>query len=134
MAAAPANPTLPWEHPTALPEPLELGPGLVTDQLRGGLLALIAEPDVRAVVAFGSRARGEAQSDSDLDLVVITRAATLTPQQKLEGWRRYRERLGRVPVGVDLLVTGWQDAERMAGSRWHVMGDVAREGKVLYAS
>jgi predicted nucleotidyltransferase len=106
----------------------------VTDQLREGLLALIAEPEVRAVVAFGSRARGEAQADSDLDLVVITRSAQLTPQQRLDGWRRYRPLLGSVPVGVDLLVTGWQDAERMAGSRWHVMGDMAREGKVLYAA
>jgi predicted nucleotidyltransferase len=134
MAAAQANPTLPWEHSTALAETLELGPGLVTDQLREGLLALIAEPEVRAVVAFGSRARWDAQADSDLDLVVITRSAQLTPQQKLDGWRRYRPLLGSVPVGVDLLVTGWQDAERMAGSRWHVMGDVAREGKVLYAA
>ena len=24
------------------------------------------------------------------------------------------------------------DAERLSGSRWHVFGDVAREGKVLY--
>jgi hypothetical protein len=52
---------------------------------------LIAELDVRAVVAF-------------LDLVVITCSVQLTLQQKL------------------------------AGSRWHVMGDVAREGKVLYAT
>lgn len=81
-----AKPTLPWEQPSALPETLELGPGLETDQLRRGLLALIAEPEVRAVVAFGSRARGEAQGDSDLDLVVITRSAQLTPQQKLDGW------------------------------------------------
>ncbi len=48
-------------------------------------MALIAEPEVRAVVAFGSRARVEALADSDLDLVVITRTPTLTPQQKLDG-------------------------------------------------
>ncbi|MCP9915819.1 nucleotidyltransferase family protein [Cyanobium sp. ATX 6F1] len=134
MAVIPTPPALPWEHPTDLPAGLELGPGLDGDRLRSGLLALIAEPEVKAVVGFGSRARGEARSDSDLDLVVITRSAQLTPQQKLAGWRRYRSLLGSVPVGVDLLVTGWQDAARMAGSRWHVMGDVAREGKVLYAT
>lgn len=125
---------LPWIQPTALAEALELGPGLEGISLREGIAALVQDPEVKAVVAFGSRARGDAQSDSDLDLVVITRTPTLTPQQKLEGWRRYRQRLGRVPVGVDLLVTGWRDAERMAGSRWHVMGDVALEGKVLYAA
>jgi hypothetical protein len=31
-------------------------------------------PDVQAVLAFGSRARGEAQVDSDLDLVVAGHA------------------------------------------------------------
>ncbi|MCP9849800.1 nucleotidyltransferase family protein [Cyanobium sp. Morenito 9A2] len=134
MALTSAHPTLPWEHPTALPERLDLGPGIDGDRLRLGLLALIADPEVKAVVGFGSRARGESRSDSDLDLVVIIRSAQLTPQQKLAGWRRYRALLGSVPVGVDLLVTGWGDAARMAQSRWHVMGDVAREGKVLYAA
>jgi len=95
---------------------------------------LCSEPDVLAVLAFGSRARGDAHADSDLDLAVICREADLTPEGKLAGWRRYRERLGRVPVGVDLIVTGWRQAEKMAGSRWHVMGDVAREGKVLYVA
>ena len=33
-----------------------------------------------------------------------------------------------LPAQVDLVVQGQADAERLAGSRWHVMGDVAREG------
>jgi hypothetical protein len=42
--------------------------------------------------------------------------------------------LGPFGCGVDLVVQGCVDAERLAGSRWHVMGDVAREGKVLYVA
>ena len=33
-------------------------------------------------------------------------------------------------VGVDLVVIGFADAERLSGSRWYVMGDGAREGQV----
>jgi hypothetical protein len=28
-------------------------------------------------------------------------------------------------------VVGSADAERLSGSRWHVLGDVAREGRVI---
>ena len=129
-AAAP----LPWLEPMPMVEELNLGEGLDLEALQAGLQALSQHPDVRAVIAFGSRARGEAQPDSDLDLAVIHRQPQLTPQEKLKTWRTYRTLLGSVPVGVDLLVSGWKDAAHLAGSRWHVMGDIAREGKVLYVA
>jgi hypothetical protein len=47
-------------------------------------------------------------------------------------WNRHTNCLGR--VGVDLIVNGWQDAAYLAQWRWHVMGDVAREGQVLYVA
>ena len=46
-------------------------------------------------------------------------------------WRRFRERIGLLGVGVDMVVSGSADAERLSGSRWHVLGNVAREGRVL---
>jgi len=98
------------------------------------LARLCAEADVQAVIAFGSRARGEARLDSDLDLAVIVRQPQLTPADKLACWRRFNRALGRQGVGVDLVVAGSADAERLSGSRWHVFGDVAREGRVLYVA
>ncbi len=93
--------------PTGLPAPVTLGPGLDPEPLTAALRRLCAVPGVRAVVAFGSRGRGDAHCESDLDLAVICAEPRLTPQQK---------------------------PERLAGSRWHVMGDVAREGRVLYVA
>jgi predicted nucleotidyltransferase len=75
-----------------------------------------------------------AHAESDLDLAVICAEAHLTPELKLARWRQCREALGLVGRGVDLVVQGQADAERLAGSRWHVMGDVAREGRVLRAA
>ena len=128
------TPALPWLEPHALPQRIELGAGLDPSGVRTGLELLCAQPDVWAVLAFGSRARGDGAADSDLDLAVISEHPHLTPQDKLEAWRRYRQLLGSIPVGVDLLVNGKADAVRLAGSRWHVMGDVAREGRVLYVA
>ena len=53
---------------------------------------------------------------------------------KTERWLHYRNLIGQLGCGVDLVVQGSADAERLAGSRWHVMGDVVREVRVLYVA
>jgi predicted nucleotidyltransferase len=112
----------------------DLGPGLDPEACGQALARLCADPEVRAVLVFGSRVRGEALSDSDLDLAVIVGRAKLSPAEKASCWQRLRAALGPLGVRVDLVVAGAADAERLSGSRWHVFGDVAREGKVLYVA
>ena len=129
-----ATATLPWTRPQPLPDRVDLGPGLEPELLTAALRRLCDVPGVQAVIAYGSRGRGDAHADSDLDLAVICAEAHLTPELKLARWRQCREALGLVGRGVDLVVQGQADAERLAGSRWHVMGDVAREGRVLHAA
>ena len=36
-----------------------------------------------------------------------------------------------LPLPVDLIVSGSADAERLSGSRWHVISEAARQGRVL---
>lgn len=139
-AASPPNaapfqpPAIPWQVPRALPPLPHLGPGLDPEACCRALARLCAEADVKAVVAFGSRGRGEARADFDLDLAVIVRQPQLSPAQKAACWQRFRQVLGPLGVGVDLVVAGAADAERLSGSRWHVFGDVAREGPVLHVA
>jgi len=102
--------------------------------LRQGLQRLIVCDGVGAVVLFGSRAQGTARIDSDLDLAVICQEPELSSQQRAQRWRTYRKAIGPLGCGVDLVLQGQSDAERLAGSRWHVMKDVARHGVVLHAS
>ena len=138
MASTPATrfsaPAIPWLEPQPLVANLELGPGLDTASLRNALVVLARQSQVQALVAFGSRARGDARLDSDLDLAVICRDPSLSPAEKTERSFAYRQLIGPVGCGVDLVVVGAADAQHLAGSRWHVMGDVASEGRVLYVA
>lgn len=125
---------LPWAKSSPLALPDQLGDGIDRDRMQEGLQRLLACEGVRAVLLFGSRAMGTARTDSDLDLAVICQEPDLNTAQRGGRWRSYREALGSLGCGVDLVLHGQNDAAKLAGSRWHVMKDVARHGVVLYAS
>ena len=104
------------------------------ERLKQGLQRLIVCEGVRALVMFASRTQGTARNDSDLDLAVICKEQELTSQQRTQRWRTYRNAIGPLGCGVDLVLRGQADAARLAGSRCHVIKDVAGHGVVLYAS
>ena len=109
-----------------------LGPGLDPDVLQP-LRALSEQPETRALVVFGSRGRGDAQEASDLDLLLIRRGV-LNPSVRQAVWKQARQIIGPLPVDLDLLVEDEHSAQEMACSRWHVLGRIAQEGRVIYAS
>lgn len=91
------------------------------------------QPSPRRLVLFGSRGRGDARPDSDIDLLVVMPQPTLTPIERQFALRSLRAALRRLPlrVAVDLVVVGEQDARDLAGSRWHVVARALREGQEL---
>jgi predicted nucleotidyltransferase len=122
-----------WSTPQPFSLP-DLGPGVEgpqRDQLETALRKIAADPSVQALVLFGSRATGTARADSDLDLLVVERTPQLEPEAKVASWWRHFQPLQSLPLPVDLVVSGSADAERLAGSRWHVISEAARQGRVL---
>ncbi len=118
-------------QPFALPD---LGPGLEGERrvdLELALRAIAADPMVQALVLFGSRATGNARPDSDLDLLVVEHTPHLEGQAKVASWWSHFEPLKPLRLPVDLIVSGSADAARLAGSRWHVISEAARHGRVL---
>jgi predicted nucleotidyltransferase len=85
-----------------------------------------AAPDAK-VILFGSRARGEGRSDSDLDLLVI--------EPRLKSRRaefvRLREALGDLGVPVDLIVLSAEYADQRAGVRGSMVNEALNRGRVL---
>lgn len=94
------------------------------------------EPQSKRLLLFGSRARGEARPDSDIDLLVVMPQATLNPLERQQALRSLRAALRPLPmrVAVDLVVVGHEDAQRLSGSRWHVVARALREGKELHVA
>jgi predicted nucleotidyltransferase len=123
----------PWLRSTPLRVPA-LGPGLDQPLIEDRLASVAALPEVWALVLFGSRSRGKAHLNSDLDLVVVVRGA-LTPELERQVWRRIRALLlPALPVDLDLVIVEAAAAEKLSGSRWHVLGHAYREGVVVYAA
>ncbi len=115
-------------------QPCQLGPGLEAAEIGAALAQLGEDPEIGKVVLFGSRARGTARRDSDLDLLLIV-AGTLTPDRDKQLRRRVRNLLlPLLPVDLDLLISDAATTSRWAGSRWHVFGHIHREGVPLDAT
>ena len=63
-----APPSIPWLVAQSLElDGLDLGPGLEGVELAVGLQRLCDLPELQALVLFGSRGRGDADDESDLD-------------------------------------------------------------------
>lgn len=80
------------------------------------------------VVLFGSYARGTADEDSDLDLLVIEREVPNPIREIL----RLRQAVGPIGTGVDVLVYSEQDAKRRADVPGTILYWAVKEGRVLH--
>lgn len=100
------------------------------EEIRAAVDILVREAQPEQVILFGSYARGEAKSDSDVDLLVVEREVRHQQAEMV----RLRRALSPLRIPVDLLVT---DLARLSSSCADFPGsylyDALREGKVLYA-
>ena len=94
--------------------------------------AIVDAADPEQVILFGSRARGDAGPESDVDLVVIE----TEPFGPGRDRRREATRLWRILAGFrfpkDILVYSREEAEYWRDSRNNVLARALREGRVLY--
>lgn len=93
---------------------------------------IIAEVDPEQIILFGSRARGEARSDSDVDLLIIEREPFgKTRSRRKEAIRLWRA-LARFRIPKDILVYSHEEVEKWKGSINHAIARALREGRVLF--
>jgi len=94
---------------------------------------IVHEADPEQIILFGSRARGEARPDSDVDLLIVeSEPFSVTRSRRKEATRLWLA-LARFPVSKDLLLYSRDEVEARRDSSSHVVGRALREGKVLHA-
>jgi len=102
---------------------------LTSQQVNDAVQRLVAKASRPArVILFGSYARDEADEGSDLDLMVIEREIP----DKASEYLRLKEAVGRIGVGVDLLLFSEREFERRSQVPGTVPYWAKKEGKVLY--
>jgi predicted nucleotidyltransferase len=89
-----------------------------------------AAPGAR-VILFGSRARGEASPDSDLDLLVIEPGRVT--KRRAESARLRRE-LRDLEVALDVIVVSAEHVDEWGNVSGTMVNEALREGRVLVES
>ena len=89
---------------------------------------IVGEFDPERIILFGSRARGDARSDSDVDLLIVMRVDGSRREKAIE----IGVALDDIPLSKDIVVVTPEAFER----RRHVVGTIkwpaAHEGKLLH--
>jgi len=80
------------------------------------------------IILFGSRARGDATVDSDIDLLVIEQSNL--PRYKRSA--RYRKAVAGLFAAKDIVVWSPEEIEEWSAVPNAFITTVLREGKVLY--
>jgi len=91
-------------------------------------IVAVAQP-VR-VILFGSYGRGDADPDSDVDIMVIERQV----DDRGEEMVRLRQAVGSIGVGVDVLVYSEAEVEERRDWCTSPIYWALREGRTLYAA
>ena len=102
---------------------------LSEQQIVEAVKRLAASASQRAeVIVFGSYGRGEADENSDLDLVVIEADF----EDKAGEYLRLKEAVGRVGVGVDLLLFSRHEFDRRSQVRGTLPYWAMKEGRIFH--
>ena len=92
-----------------------------------GRIVEVAEPE--KIILFGSAARGDADPDSDIDLLIIKDGA-----DALDLMARIYRRLRGVGAAVDAIVVSPDDVERYKDSHALIVKPAVQDGIVVYES
>jgi len=95
---------------------------------------IVHEVDPQRILLFGSRARGEGNEHSDVDLLVVEREPFDRNRSRRKEAARIWRCISDFRIPADILVYSTSEVAQWEGSRFHVIGRALREGKVLYES
>jgi predicted nucleotidyltransferase len=93
---------------------------------------IVREVDPETIILFGSRARGDARPDSDVDLMIVEKEPFSAGRSRRKESGRLYLALMDLPGPKDLLLYSRDEFDSWKHSINHVVGRASREGRVLY--
>lgn len=101
----------------------------VTDNLRGDIVRRIRSVGSPAkILLFGSRARGDHKSDSDLDILILEKSDQLSDKDK----NKYDKVLRGVYPELTVIVRSLREAEEWKYVPGHLLTQALSDGKILH--
>lgn len=94
---------------------------------------IVREADPDTVILFGSRARGDARPDSDVDLLIVEPGAFGPQNSRRTETARLYLALRKLAMPKDLLIYSRDEFERFKASPQHIVACARQEGVVLHA-
>lgn len=94
---------------------------------------IIREANPDTVILFGSRARGDARPDSNVDLLIVEPEPFSPQRSRGQETARLYLALRKLALPKDLLLYSRDEFEQLRDSEHHIVGRAQREGKVLHA-
>ena len=91
---------------------------------------IVEKANPKRIILFGSRARGEAHNDSDLDLLIILPDGVSSSELR----RSMDRALASPDASFDLLVYTESGYAKKPGEDWILFDEISRDGKVVYAA
>ena len=105
----------------------------VTDQaLEDFVQAIVQEVDPEQIYVFGSRARGDARPDSDVDLLVVEREPFGPQRSRWQEITRLLNLSARMRMPTDFLVYSRDEVEAWQDCRNNIIAQALAEGRLLY--
>ena len=103
-----------------------------SEQLKAISEAIVRVADPLLVVLIGSRSRGTAEVDSDLDLLVVAERPRNVHWSRRRAIGDMRRSLPRLDFPVDILFFTPEEFTRWSDTTNHIVHRALSEGNVLY--